>query len=181
MKKADIYLFLAKEKNKLMEEKVKPLQENYKKLVREKALEIIIENGMNTEEMFKSINFVKQKSADIRDSLDYGGGTFCTIESCLQDIEDLEHMITEVANRLDDDKYIEIREARLNANAMRVEIRNQFNQIEAMVKSTSNAKQAARQLKQLGFNTNNIKVEVDPPMVLNLNNDLLGLPQETKA
>lgn len=67
-----------------------------------------------------------------------------------------------------------------NINEIRKEVAAEFKKLEALVKRTKSGAEAVAKLKELGFDTSTIKPTTpvaNEVAVININNDLLGLPE----
>ncbi len=179
IKKSDIYNFIKMKQMDSINEKVKPLEDEVKRLKDEYAAKIIVASGVNKWEIEKYIEKLKTVVTGLRDSLDSSSYRFNGLMDGLSTISDTKTLTNHISNHINFKNIPEIDKLQWEAIHLRRSILEEYEKIEAAVRVTHNGKKAYTLLEELGFDVSNVVPEVKNEMVaLEVNNELLGLPEK---
>lgn len=173
--KEDVYNFLDERQSKVMSEKVGPLEEEIRIMRGKIVSDILSELGglENVANKFKEIHGI---ALEISDGLSFTYGNLNEILRSAGRLSNPETLEIHIMNSISD--TVKIKQKKTYLESVQNEIRNEFRKLRQMVKSCSTGNQAVRNLKEIGFDVSSIKtVKKQELVALNMNNDLLGLPE----
>lgn len=179
LKKSDLYKFIGNKETEVMKEKVNPLRKYVSDLKNEHVKRILKQNHFEDDKVKESMNTVLNAALNLRDDLDWSNNRLAHLMSVLEQLLDEEQAHQAFKTNIDFDSIPEINKAQLHCKSVAHEMRKQFNNIRAVVKSKNTAKQGYEILKELGFDVSQIEpAEKNEVMTLNVNRELLGLPEK---
>lgn len=174
--KEAVYSFLNERQSKVVGEKVDPLSDEIKTM-RKKVVEDILTKLGGVEKVANKFKEIHGLTLEISDGLSYTYGDLSSILRAAGRFSNPETLEMHIANSIDD--TVEIEQKKAYRDSVRNEIRDEFRKLNEMVKRCSTGNQAVRNLKEIGFDVSSIKSATKQELVvLNVNNDLLGLPEE---
>lgn len=179
MKKQDLYNFIKTKRTNTILEKVRPLEDELDKKKKDYARAKLTELGFY--KLDKNIlneydKFVK----NLRDELTYHSYEISRLSSAYNDSTKEDFWINLIIGKTNIDLIDDLTVLNTKARKMRSEILEEFEKINNVVKSKSNAKQGYKFLKEIGFDVSSIEIiEKNEIANINVNSELLGLP-ETK-
>lgn len=174
--KEAVYSFLNERQSKVIGEKVDPLSDEIR-IMRGKVVEDILTKLGGVEKVASKFKEIHGLALEISDGLSYTYGNLNDILRAAGRLSDPETLETHIVNSIDD--TVEIEQKKAFRDSVRHEIRDEFRKLNEMVKRCSTGNQAVRNLKEIGFDVSSIKSAAKQELVvLNVNNDLLGLPEE---
>lgn len=180
LKKQDLYNFITQKKREVLLEKSEPLFNEVREKKRSYAEKILREKGYYDIDKEKILEARKVVS-DLRDACDYRSYKISEIYDHLNYLLDEERMTTYVHDHINFELNDEIFKLETKARQVRRAIEEEFEKIEQVVKSKSNAKQGYKFLKELGFDLSNLEIVEKMEIAnININSDLLGLPEVEK-
>lgn len=174
--KADVYSFLNERRSKVVGEKVSPLSDEIK-VMRMKIVEDILTKSGGVEKITDKFKEIHGLALEISDGLSYTYGNLNDILRAASSLSNPETLEMHVLNSIHD--TTEIEQKKTFRDSVHNEIRDEFRKLNEMVKRCSTGNQAVRNLKEIGFDVSSIKsITKQELVVLKVNNDLLGLPEE---
>lgn len=180
LKKHDLYSFIFKKKNSVKSEKLEPIRREIAEKKKAHIKNILKEKGYYDLDKDK-ISEIKKVTSDLRDACDYSSSFVIRIYDYLGYFMDENKMITDLMNQINFSLVDDIFELQTKANKMQKDIDEEFEKIEKVLKAKSNAKQGYNFLKELGFDLSKLVIEEKMEIVnININNNLLGLPETNK-
>lgn len=180
LKKHDLYSFIFKKKNSVKSEKLEPIQKEIAEKKKAHIKNILKEKGYYDLDKDK-ISEIKKVTSDLRDACYYSSSFVIRIYDYLGYFIDENRMITYLMNQINFSLVDDIFELQTKANKMQKDIDEEFEKIEKVLKAKSNAKQGYNFLKELGFDLSKLVIEEKMEIVnININNNLLGLPETNK-
>lgn len=180
LKKHDLYSFIFKKKNSVKSEKLEPIRREIAEKKKAHIKNILKEKGYYDLDKDK-ISEIKKVTSDLRDAYDYSSSFVIRIYDYLGYFMDENKMITDLMNQINFSLVDDIFELQTKANKMQKDIDEEFEKIEKVLKAKSNAKQGYNFLKELGFDLSKLVIEEKMEIVnININNNLLGLPETNK-
>lgn len=185
--KYDVYSFLDDKQVEITDKKLKPIQDDIKKLKEnylaekfpKEQIEKIKVALINYVEATRDVQFdYSTYASKVYDSSSVLVNLFNTAKGSNRALED--QIMLDITNTVDWSDCPDLEQLKSVERTTRSEIREEFQKLEAMVKRCKDGAQAVLQLQKLGFDTSPIKPTSGDTsvLVLNLNNDLLGLPEE---
>lgn len=185
--KYDVYSFLDNKQVEITDKKLKPIQDDIKKLKEnylaekfpKEQIEKIKVALINYVEATRDVQFdYSTYASKVYDSSSVLVNLFNTAKGSNRALED--QIMLDITSTVDWSDCPDLEQLKSVERTTRSEIREEFQKLEAMVKRCKDGAQAVLQLQKLGFDTSSIKPTSGDTsvLVLNLNNDLLGLPEE---
>ena len=174
--KEAVYSFLNERRSKIISEKVDPLSDEIR-IMRGKIVEDILAEFGGLEKTANKFKEIYGLTLEISDKLSYAYGNLDNILRGSSSLSNQETLETHIMNSIDD--TIEIEQKKAFRDNARNDINYDFKKLNEMVKRCSTGNQAFRNLKEIGFDVSSIKTTIKQELVvLKVNNDLLGLPEE---
>lgn len=183
--KYEVYDFLKAKKEATQEKATAPFEKELDEKI--KLYMASKTKNVNKEKFF---NLVKELNAEL-EKIEFD---YATYSSKCYDVKNVTGNILEKVEKYGLDEFLredveratsltdmpDYNQLRNNVRSIRNEISDEFKKLEALVKRSKSGAAAVEKLKELGFDTSSIK-PVDPitteVALLNINNDLLGLPE----
>lgn len=174
--KEAVYSFLNERQSKIVGEKVDPLSDEIRSM-RAKIVEDMLNKLGGVEKVADKFKEIYGLALEISDDLSYTYGNLNDILRGAGNLSNPETLEKYIMNSIDD--TVEIEQKISYRDSVWNEIRDEFRKLNEMVKCCSTGNQAVRNLKEIGFDVSSIKTATKQELVvLNVNNDLLGLPEE---
>lgn len=180
--KIDVYDFLRLKEQNLLKEKIDPISKERKELMDKKVEEFIKKHKINIDSLVKNLSNVNKEILKIRDNVSYTYSNLYDISRKASYFNTKEIIFEKIRDSINFDDFIDCRELKTDIETLTKEIKAEFRKLHAMVKACNTGNQAVRRLKDLGFDTSEIKsVSKNEIAVLNIDSNLLNLPEKMEA
>lgn len=171
--KSDVYIFLSEKKSEAFKALI-PLEEKAEKLKKEYINNLL--KDIDLEKLFKNTRDLGKDWSDIRDRVSYSYGSLLNISKALTNIKDVEYIFKMVENSINWRTIDKVQKVNDEISDKRDSIFTEYKKLDNMVKSCSTGNKAVRILKEIGFDTSNIKSETKNEILnINVNKEILGI------